>query len=197
MKRKKLTNFSKLLLAGLALVTISVLITLLITELMPTKPAIAEPIRNVHNVQLQAYIEPEPIFYDIPLSVELQEYTQKVCQQYKVSYELALAVMYTESSYRIDATNGKSHGLMQIHEINFANLSDKLGISDFNNPKSNILAGVYMLAQLTAKYDSLHLVLTAYNRGESGLNRLMGKGITESKYSRKVISYMKNFEAEE
>lgn len=190
MKRKKLTNFSKLLLAGLALVAISVLITLLITELMPTKPAIAEPIRNVHNVQLHPYIEPEPIFYDIPLSFELQEYTQTVCRQYKISYELVLAVMYTESSFRIDAINGKSHGLMQIHEINFADLSDKLGITDFTEPHNNILAGVYMLSELNAKYDSLHLVLTAYNRGESGLNRLMNKGITQSEYSRKVIEYM-------
>lgn len=190
MKRKKLTNFSKLLLAGLALVAISVLITLLITELMSTKPAIAEPIKTVHSVQLQPYIEPEPIFYDVPLSDELQEYTQKVCHQYNVPFELALAVMATESSYRIDAINGKSHGLMQIHEINFNRLSDKLGITDFTEPHNNILAGVYMLSVLNAKYDSLHLVLTAYNRGESGLNRLMNKGITQSKYSRKVISYM-------
>lgn len=190
MKRKKLTNFSKLLLAGLALVAISVLITLLITELIPSEPAIAEPIRTVHNVQSQAYIEPEPIFYDIPLSVELQEYTQKVCRQYNVSYELVLAVMATESSFQVDAVNGKSHGLMQIHEINFANLTDKLSISDFAEPHNNILAGVYMLAQLNAKYDSLHLVLTAYNRGENGLNRMLDEGVTESSYSRKVIEYM-------
>lgn len=53
MKRNKLTIFSKLLLAGLALVAISVLITLLITELMPTKQAVAEPIRTIHSVQEQ------------------------------------------------------------------------------------------------------------------------------------------------
>ena len=53
MKRKKLTNFSKLLLASLALVAISVLITLLIIELMPTKPAVAEPIKPIHSVQAQ------------------------------------------------------------------------------------------------------------------------------------------------
>lgn len=141
--------------------------------------------------------EPEPVYYNIPLSVELQDYTKYVCEQYSVPVELALAVMYAESSYQTDAVNGQSVGLMQIHKINFDRLSNTLDITDFMDPRSNILAGVYILAELMGKYDDTHKVLMAYNCGEKGAGRLWERGTGATAYSNKVIDYMEGLDAKE
>lgn len=136
--------------------------------------------------------EQEPTYFNIVLSRELQSYTMKICAAYGVPYRLALSVMFAESSYRADVVNGQSYGLMQIHKINFNRLFAELGITDFLEPKSNIRAGVYMLAELLSKYNNLHLALMAYNHGEAGAAKLWRQGITESAYSRKVIKYMED-----
>ena len=128
---------------------------------------------------------PTPIpIYDIALSQELQEYTYKIAQEYSINYELVLSVMFVESSYRDWITGGSGErGLMQIHPINFPKLRQELGITDFYNPKQNILAGVYMLADLNDKYEDVDRILMAYNMGESGARRVISRGISKSRYS--------------
>lgn len=133
--------------------------------------------------------EPQVRFYDIPLSRELQEYTFRLCEENGLDYEMVLALMDQESDYRekvISKTN--DYGIMQINEINHEWLKEELGIDDFLEAEQNILAGIRILAELTEKYEDPHLVLMAYNCGETGAKRLWKQGKTTSEYSRSIMA---------
>lgn len=134
--------------------------------------------------------KPTVMIYDIPLSEELQEYTYDLCQEYGVDYELVLAMMEYESSYRVEViSKTNDYGLMQINTCNHRWLKEELGIEDFLDAKQNILAGVYILSQLTARCgEDTNKVLMSYNFGEPDASGLWDQGIYSSKYSRGVIS---------
>lgn len=138
------------------------------------------------------------VIYDIALSEELQRHTFDRCEELGLSYELVLAIMFKESSYRPDVVNNhQCYGLMQIHKINHPALTDALGITDFLDPKQNIDGGTYLLAQIAEKYSDTHQMLMAYNCGESGAKKLWQKGTTTTAYSRSVIEYMESLEVAE
>lgn len=115
----------------------------------------------------------------------------RLCNEYGVDYDLALAVMVKESGGNPTALNTKNRngtydsGIMQINSTNHAWLSKELGIKDFNNPYDNMKAGVYMLSLFD--YDNPHKILMAYNMGEGTMKRLFKQGITSSTYSRDVM----------
>jgi hypothetical protein len=126
---------------------------------------------------------------DIPMAYKVHMY--RLCNEYGVDYELALAVMVKESGGNPTALNTKNRngtydsGIMQINSTNHAWLSKELGIKDFNNPYDNMKAGVYMLSLFD--YDNPHKILMAYNMGEGTMKRLFKQGTTSSKYSRDVM----------
>lgn len=131
------------------------------------------------------------ILYDVPLDAELQKYTYDICTENNVDYKMVLAMMGQESSYQEDAiSKTKDYGILQINQINHKWLEDKLGIENFLDAKQNILAGVYMLADLTEKYADIDKVLMAYNCGESGAQKLWEEGIYSTEYSRKIHQLM-------
>ena len=133
--------------------------------------------------------EPQVRFYDIPLSRELQEYTFRLCEENGLDYEMVLALMDQESDYREDIiSKTNDYGIMQINEINHEWLKEELGIDDFLEAEQNILAGIRILAELTEKYEDPHLVLMAYNCGETGAKRLWKQGKTTSEYSRSIMA---------
>ena len=125
---------------------------------------------------------------DIPMAYKVHMY--KLCNEYGVDYELALAVMVKESGGNPNALNTKNRngtydsGIMQINSTNHGWLSRELGIKDFNNPYDNMKAGVYMLSLFD--YDNPHKTLMSYNMGEGTMKRLFKQGTTSSKYSRDV-----------
>jgi len=162
-----------------------------VTEMLTDQSATKEKVPE-NKIEV-AEAAGEKRYLDIALSPELQDYTRSVCHNYKVPFELALAVMQTESSYRPDAVNGQSYGLMQVHKINWPRLSYKLGIDDFMEPKNNILAGVYMLSELISKYGEYEAVLLCYNQGEAGAERCWEKEIFSTAYSDKVLKIYKEF----
>lgn len=134
--------------------------------------------------------EPEPIIpiYSIPLSEELQACTYRTCEEYGVDYEMVLALMDKESSYRAGViSKSNDYGLMQINTINHETLTEALGVTDFLDPEQNILCGVYLLGKLAAKYDDPHRILMAYNMGERGAREYVEKGNDSSPYSRAVM----------
>lgn len=126
---------------------------------------------------------------DIPLSKELQEYTIETANKFGVPSELMFALMKVESNFKpnlISSTN--DYGLCQINKINHSRLSKELGIKDFLDPKSSILAGTYIMSGYYKKYSGdLHRMLMAYNMGEAGARNAVSRGFTTSRYSRKVI----------
>lgn len=168
-------------------------------------PVTAEPVTSSAIVAIELLYEeaeaeptPEPTpsipVYDIPLSVELQEYTYQRCEALGlvapgIDYPTALALMGKESEYTADAVSATGdYGLMQINTINHDWLREDLGITDFLDAKQSIDAGTEMLAQLSAKYSDPHKVLMAYNMGEGGASKLWAQGITSSEYSRDIMA---------
>lgn len=126
---------------------------------------------------------------DCGLSEDLQEYTYYLCEAYYIDFDFAMALMFTESSFKADTISETGdYGLMQINKCNHKSLSSALGVSDFTEPYGNIRAGLYILRGLFEKYDEPALVCMAYNMGEYGASVLWEQGIYETAYSNKVIA---------
>lgn len=133
--------------------------------------------------------------YDIPLDVEIQEYTIALAEEYKVPHELVFALMEVESDFRTNLISGTNDvGIMQINRINHKWLREELGITDFMDARQNILCGIHMVSELYHKYDGdLHKTLMAYNMGNTGARRLWDKGIYSSRYSREVVNQYEEY----
>lgn len=118
--------------------------------------------------------------YDVPLSDDLQKYTQELCDKYDVSYELILAIIEKESKYNsslISETN--DYGIMQINQSNFNQvrkyMKEEFGVNNFNwkDPYQNIAAGIYwfkitreeMLAFGFSEERIFPISILAYNMG--------------------------------
>lgn len=159
---------------------------------------------NPHNVltetQCTVYIQPtistapEPtateseILYDIPLTDELQRFVREQCEARGVPFEIALALIERESSYRTNVKSATNdYGLMQINACNHEWLAEELGLTDMLDPYQNITAGVYILGQAFEKYGDPNQALMAYNMGDAGMREAWEQGIRSTKYSRAVI----------
>lgn len=180
-----------------------ILIFAAISPLLFTSRAQAyeEPVAGISVTLANYYEEQKAKIYDISLSSELQKYTFDLCKVYEVDFELVIAIMDGESEYDIMAfgvnDNGSTDsGLMQINSCNHEWLETELGITDFFDPKQNILCGVYMIADLMQRHDDVHEILISYNMGESTMRKLRKKGIYSTAYSRKVVSKMKKLKGE-
>ncbi len=133
------------------------------------------------------YVQDGRYRYDLP--DEYQDYLWQQCKAYGISeyYELLLAQMYHESSFRtnlISKTN--DYGLMQINICNHRWLSGIIGDDDFLNPYTSIRAGVHMMSTFLHKYNDVQKALVCYNRGESAVR----KGTYTTSYSRGVLDDM-------
>lgn len=134
---------------------------------------------------------------DCGLSEDLQEYTYYLCEAYYIDFNFAMALMYTESSYKVDIISATDdYGLMQINRRNHESLSSALGILDFTEPYGNIRAGLFILRGLFEKYDEPALVCMAYNMGEYGASVLWEQGIYETAYSNKVLAKADEYAAQ-
>jgi soluble lytic murein transglycosylase-like protein len=141
-----------------------------------------------HYKEREEQLKALPKIYDIPLSESLQVFTYYLCKQNDLNYELVLAIMEQESDYRetvISKTN--DYGIMQINAVNHDWLSEVLDINDFLDAEQNIKAGIYILKDLTTRYEDPHQVLMAYNMGEYGAQAQWSQGILTSEYSRQVV----------
>jgi hypothetical protein len=138
--------------------------------------------------------------YDIPLSAELQQHVRILCLLYpNVSPEMVFAVLDKESDFDFGAKHinkNKTYdaGGMQINSSNFDWLEEKLNITDFYDPKQNLLGGTYMLSIYGGK-KNLHKAFTSYNAGPDEIYNLYKKGIYSSRYSRNVVKIMNNLES--
>lgn len=137
------------------------------------------------------------IYYDIPLSKELQDYTRKICEEYgNVDETLVYALIKQESNFRVKALgdNGKSKGLMQIQEIWHKERMKKLGVDSLMTAEGNIRVGIDILSEKIDKYDDLGKALTAYNAGDGGAYKYyFSKGIYANDYAKKIIKNKDKF----
>ena len=137
------------------------------------------------------------IYYDIPLSKELQDYTRKICEKYgNVDETLVYALIKQESNFRVKALgdNGKSKGLMQIQEMWHKKRMKKLGVDSLMTAKGNIRVGIDILSEKIDKYNDLGKSLTAYNAGDGGAYKYyFSKGIYANDYAKKIIKNKDKF----
>jgi len=146
---------------------------------------------EVEPTRLTIEVPADMIYYDVPLSDNVQEYLFEQCKLKGVPMTLSLAVIWTESTYQealISATN--DYGLMQINRSNHGWLSRDLGINNFLDPYENIEAGVHMLGMYLSKYGSSHRALMAYHLGEGGASTEWNAGNYSSNYSNLVVGRM-------
>jgi soluble lytic murein transglycosylase-like protein len=150
-------------------------------------------IMNSNKIFLQVKQEPKETvqFYDIPINIDLQKYTYILCKQKGLPYELALAVMKTESEFNPKCIHRNKNGsidkgIMQINSCH-ADVCKQLGITDLLNPYQNIKVGVELLSNIYKQYPTVHKMCMVYNMGKCGAvsNWKVGRGTTE--YSRKVV----------
>jgi len=97
---------------------------------------------------------------------------KKHAAAYGLEWELVLAVMERESSFRHNAVSHKgAYGLMQIMPHTGAEIKRKLGLREARTPYNNVKAGSYYLKRLSKSFsdadeqDQLKLTLAAYNAG--------------------------------
>lgn len=144
--------------------------TLEVIEEMPISATLEEP------------NEPDFRYYDhIDFEYEMQELLWEACEEAGCPYELALAVIFRESSYKnVNGDNGSSVGYMQIQPRWNQARMERLGVSDLSDPLSNFRVGCDLLSKLIEKYGSYESALTCYNTGKPGTSR----------YAERVLSYM-------
>lgn len=134
--------------------------------------------------------------YDVELDGGLQEYIIEVCDEYGFEPELILAIIQVESGFDASAiSKTNDYGLMQINKCNHQGYEKLLGVTDFLDPKQNILAGVYMLASLRDDYgcNTEDKMLMAYNLGIGKARKLWEQGIVSTDYSTKILSIKYNY----
>ena len=161
---------------------------------LKTEPMVAAT-PDIATSSVAPIAEPEIIYFEVPLSDELQDYIRTQCVEYNVPMTLIIAIIERESSFRPNVI-GKSndYGLMQINICNHEWLSATLGVSDFLDPYENVLCGIYIIADHLEKTDgNVELALMRYNCGETGAKKLWDKGIYSTSYSRSVMTLYESY----
>lgn len=150
--------------------------------------------------------ECENIYYNVPLSYELQDFIRDKCKKYEVNMETILSIMFVESNFNKEAKSKNniggncSVGIMQLNNnyVNwFAELTD---IKDFNinNVYHNIEGGIAVYKnyrdyweQKGYKDKKLEIyTLNSFNMGTRGYRNYISrtKNIRRS-YDRKILNY--------
>lgn len=150
-----------------------------------------EPIEEVVTEEEIDIVEEEAtLYYDVPLSYELQDHIFTVCEEYDVDPALIFAMIRKESTYNPDAIgdSGRSFGLMQIQPRWHSERMAKLGCDNLLDPYQNVTVGVDFIAELLAKDRGVSWALMAYNGGPDYANNKAKAGKV-SEYASLVMSW--------
>ncbi|SCY04296.1 Transglycosylase SLT domain-containing protein [Butyrivibrio sp. INlla14] len=143
------------------------------------RAAQAEPLQTVDLTwePIPEYVPPEPViietyvpefiaYEDVPLPEDMQIFMQQECKELDLSYEFALALMETESSFNPDAVGdgGRSVGYMQINQCNWQRMADDYGL-DVSDEKENVAAGLRILRELFDQNTDPYYVILCYKAG--------------------------------
>lgn len=150
-------------------------------ELLMDSAAPVETQEDFENEKIEAALVEQGYFRDdVPLDYDTQAYLRSACEEAGVEYELALAVIRKETTYRnVVGDGGDSYGFMQIQPRWHQDRMARLGVTDLMDPYSNFRVGCDYLAELLEVYP-LDEALTCYNSGSPG----------QSYYADAVIGYM-------
>lgn len=165
-------------------------------EVVDPKPPV-ETTCNTTEVTTSERSEDIKVYYDCPLSHDLQDYIRTLCGNCGVPMSLIIAMIEVESSFRanvISRTN--DYGLMQINIVNHEELRKEYGITDFLDPYQNVFCGITMIAEYYNRYCDVNRALMAYNLGLTGAKRLWDKSIFRTSYTDEVNAAMEVYENE-
>lgn len=151
-----------------------------VCTVMPEIPVDEEP-EDFENEKIEAaLLEQGYLRDDIPLDYDTQALLRAACDESGVEFELALAVIRKETTFRnVVGDDGNSLGYMQVQPRWHKARMKKLGVADLMDPAGNFRVGCDYLAELLAKYP-LEQALTCYNTGRPGCNQ----------YAHDVIGYL-------
>lgn len=150
---------------------------------------------DIISPSLDLIPEPHVFYLEVPLSEELQDYIREKCSDYEAPIELVIALIDKESSFWPDSVSTANYyGLTQINQCNHELLSSTLGVSNFLDPKENILCCIYIISvHLEKTNGNIELALMLYNCGTGGARNLWNKGIYSTNYSRSVMTLYKSY----
>ena len=137
------------------------------------------------------------IYYDCPLSCDLQDYIRMLCEKNDIPMSLIIALIDVESSFRpnvVSETN--DYGLMQINIGNHKWLYENHGITDIFDPYQNIFSGITLLCEKYDGVQSLNKSLMVYNLGIGKAKQLWAQGVYETAYTKMVLSKMEVYDAQ-
>lgn len=142
---------------------------------------------DFENEKIEAALVEQGYFReDVPLDYDTQAFLRAACDESGVEYELALAVIWRETTFRnVVGDNGNSFGYMQVQPRWHSERMARLGVTDLMDPFSNFRVGCDYLAELLEKYE-LPVALTHYNTGSPGHNQ----------YADDVIGYLEDLRHE-
>lgn len=112
---------------------------------------------------------------------EIAQAIIEVGQRYDLPPDLILAVIFTESSFVIDAESAMGAvGLMQLMPRTASQLAEELevewkGRDLLTDPEINILLGSFYLQKLIHRFDDLDDALAAYNMGPNRFASVMAR----------------------
>ena len=119
-------------------------------------------------------------------NAEILGYIFEVCEKYpNVDPYLVESIVYHESRFKPNATNGDCKGLMQISSKWHKERMTKLGVFDLYDPYTNILVGVDILNDLL-KYNDTELALMCYNMSHKKAKDLYSNGVV-TQYASDVL----------
>lgn len=130
------------------------------------------------------------------IPAEIVEYAEELGAQYNICPELIEAIIFEESSFKADATNGNCKGLMQINSACHAKRMEKLGVADLYDPKQNMLVGTDYLSELFRTYEDIGTVLLIYNgSGKARVNSYEATGKMTG-YVERILARSERYERE-
>ena len=154
----------------------------------PTQPSVAatKPARPGATTLLAAAPPPPPLPANAPAPIV--NFVKLVAPDYKLTPQLVLAIIATESGFNPNAVSPKNaHGLMQL----IPDTASRFKVRNIRDPAQNIRGGMAYLRWLLAYFEGdLMLVAAAYNAGEGAVERYRGvPPYTETRnYVRRILA---------
>ena len=171
----------------LAIILLIYAINMIIEMTRATYCSYAEPIiihREVEDIEQ----EPEEEYID-PIDIFIGEITSRYDN---VRPELIKSIIFRESTFNPNAKNGNHLGLMQVSTRWHSDRANKLGVTDFYDPYSNILLGTDYISELMTKHNDEALVLMLYSmRHDTAFNMYRQGQI--SNYAKTVLSLAEEY----
>ena len=152
---------------------LSIFFNVVLTTLLLTQ----EPVYIETIVREEVIIEVKEELPPLTEEEVITSYITEVSSIYKVDPYLIDSIVYHESRHIPSAKNGNCLGLMQVCTTWHMDRAERLGVSDFYDPYSNLLLGVDYISELLNSTDGdVELTLMLYNMNHKQAYSMHAKG---------------------